>query len=60
LPQGGINRNREISGLVFVLSRIPEQVREIVDTELHIPLNTDDRPILEFHAARNQLTGIRD
>jgi spermidine synthase len=46
--------------LPFVLSRGPEQVREIVKQRLDIPLNTDDRPVLEFHAARNLITGVQD
>jgi spermidine synthase len=44
----------------FVLSRTPEQVRAIVNERTEIPLNTDDRPLLEFHAARNYLTGVRE
>jgi hypothetical protein len=46
--------------LPFVLSRGPEQVREIVKQRLDIPLNTDDRPVLEFHAARNLITGVQN
>ncbi len=46
--------------LPFVLSRTPEQVRDIVTNEANIPLNTDDRPILEFHVARNFITGVKD
>jgi spermidine synthase len=42
-----------------VLSRTPEQVRDIVRNRTEIPINTDDRPILEFHAARNLLLGRR-
>jgi hypothetical protein len=45
--------------LAFVLSRDPEQMRSIVETRGDIPLNTDDMPTIEFHAARNMLTGVR-
>jgi spermidine synthase len=46
--------------LDFKLSREPGQVREIVETETNIPINTDDKPFLEFHAARNFITGVKD
>jgi spermidine synthase len=46
--------------LPFVLSRTPEQTREILTERRDIPLNTDDRPLIEFHAARNLLTGVMD
>lgn len=46
--------------LPYVLSKSPEEVREITVSRTDIPYNTDDRPILEFHAARNLLTGVRD
>ncbi|ACM18436.1 spermine/spermidine synthase-related protein [Geotalea daltonii FRC-32] len=42
--------------LDFVLSRTPEQVAELVK-DGRIPINTDDRPILEFLLARNFLMG---
>jgi hypothetical protein len=40
----------------YVLSRGPEQIREIVALE-EVPIHTDDHPILEFRAARNLLVG---
>ena len=40
----------------FVLSRTPEQVREIV-ARADIPMHTDDRPLLEFRTASNLLLG---
>ncbi len=46
--------------LPFVLSRTPQEVREIVRNRREIPLNTDDRPLLEFHVARNLITGVKD
>lgn len=52
--------NRSNEPLDFMLSRDPQQVREILMTEEDIPLNTDDRPYLEFHAARNFITGVKD
>ncbi len=52
--------NIEDYQMEFVLSRTPEQVREIVVGRTDIPLNTDDRPVIEFHAARNFLTGINE
>jgi spermidine synthase len=42
--------------LLYVLSRTPEQIAEIAARE-DVPVNTDDRPILEFHAARNLVIG---
>jgi spermidine synthase len=52
--------NRSGQELKFVLSRVPEQVRQIIGSEKNIPLNTDDKPFLEFHAARNFITGVED
>lgn len=52
--------NRSGEPLDFLLSRDPAQVREIVLAEPDVPINTDDRPLLEFHAARNFITGVRD
>lgn len=52
--------NRGGMPLPFVLSKTPEQIRDILAERRDIPLNTDDRPLLEFHAARNLLTGVRD
>jgi spermidine synthase len=46
--------------LTFAVSRDPEQIREIIKTRSDIPLNTDDMPTIEFHAARNMLSGVRD
>ena len=40
----------------YVLSRSPEAVRDIARRE-DVPLNTDDRPIVEFSVARNLLIG---
>jgi len=40
----------------YVLSRSPEEVREIAQRQ-DVPLNTDDRPIVEFSVARNLLAG---
>jgi hypothetical protein len=44
----------------FVLSRSPEQVRGTIRDNPGILMNTDDKPILEFHVASNFLTGVRD
>lgn len=44
--------------LIFVLSKDPEQVKEFMQNAHDIPFNTDDRPLLEFHASKNLLTGI--
>jgi spermidine synthase len=52
--------NRSGGPLDFVLSRDPGQVREIIQTEGNVLLNTDDKPVLEFHAARNFITGVMD
>ena len=46
--------------LSFILSKNPEQIQEVVQRYNNIPLNTDDRPLLEFHVAMNLLTGIPD
>lgn len=42
--------------LDFVISRTPEQVREIM-SRADIPLNTDDRPLLEYAVIKNMLKG---
>ncbi|NWF75662.1 MAG: fused MFS/spermidine synthase [Nitrospirae bacterium] len=44
--------------LIFVLSKNPLQIKEFLSNNSNIPLNTDDRPLLEFHAAKNLLTGV--
>lgn len=44
--------------LVFILSKNPLQIKDFLLNSSHIPLNTDDRPLLEFRAAKNLLTGI--
>ncbi len=44
--------------LVFILSKNPLEIRDFLLNSSHIPLNTDDRPLLEFHAAKNLLTGV--
>lgn len=44
--------------LVFILSKSPLQIREFLLNSSQIPLNTDDRPLLEFRAAKNLLTGV--
>jgi len=41
----------------FYLSKTPEQVREITKGN-DIPLNTDDKPMLEFTTPRNYITGL--
>jgi spermidine synthase len=45
--------------LNFVLSRGPGQIRDIIRDNPDIPMNTDDRPILEFHVADNFLIWVR-
>ncbi len=52
--------NRFDIPLPFEISRSPEQIKEIIRTRDDIPLNTDDKPYIEFHAARNLLTGVRE
>lgn len=52
--------NRSNEPLDFMLSREPGQVKEIMRAEKNVPLNTDDKPFLEFHAARNFITGVKD
>jgi spermidine synthase len=52
--------NRMERPLRFVLSREPKQIRDIIKTRDDIPLNTDDKPSIEFHAARNILSGVRE
>jgi spermidine synthase len=47
--------NRTGFPLTFALLKGPEQVQDVVRDASAIPLNTDDRPLLEFHAARNLL-----
>jgi spermidine synthase len=44
--------------LLFVLSKSPGQIRQFIANSPSVPLNTDDKPLLEFHAAKNLLTGI--
>ena len=44
--------------LNYVLSKTPDQIQEIISNNPDTPFNTDDRPLLEFHASRNLLTGI--
>jgi spermidine synthase len=46
--------------LNYVRSRGPDEIREIVRSRDDIPLNTDDRPLIEFHAAVNLLTGVSE
>lgn len=46
--------------LPYALSRTPEQIRRETDRTRGLPLNTDDRPILEFHVAKNFLVFPRD
>lgn len=43
--------------LPFVLSKTPEQVREIVENTPHLPINRDDKPVVEFLVARNVMSG---
>jgi spermidine synthase len=50
--------NRSGFPLNFALLKGPEQVWDIVRNGSGIPLNMDDRPLLEFHAARNLLRGV--
>ncbi len=50
--------NKSGYSLSFQLSKNSEQIREIISSNPHVALNTDDRPLLEFHAARNLLTGV--
>lgn len=50
--------NRSRFPLIFVLSKNPEQIEAFVRSNPDIPYNTDDKPLLEFHAAKNLLTGI--
>ncbi|MEW6200744.1 MAG: fused MFS/spermidine synthase, partial [bacterium] len=45
--------------LPFVISRTQEQVREIIDKSGDMRINTDDRPLLEFTAARNLVAGVK-
>lgn len=52
--------NKSGGKLDFVISRNPGQVRKILRTEEDVPLNTDDKPFLEYHAARNFITGVND
>ena len=46
--------------LDFILSKSPEEVRELISANPEIPLNTDNLPILEYHVVRNILAGVRD
>lgn len=45
--------------LSFVLSRTPEQVREIASDDT-VPVNTDDHPLLEYAVIGNMLRGRVD
>lgn len=42
--------------LSFVVSRTPDQVRGIIEND-SIPVNTDDKPVLEFNVVNNFLLG---
>lgn len=44
--------------LIFMLSKNPEQIRDFVRKNPEVPFNTDDKPLLEFHASKNLLTGV--
>ncbi len=61
-PEETIDRvyalNKSNFPLTFVLLKSYEQINEILREDQNIPLNTDDRPLLEFHASRNLLTGV--
>jgi spermidine synthase len=48
--------NHSGPNLEYVLSRESDEIAAIA-ADPRVPLNTDDRPILEFHAARNLLIG---
>jgi hypothetical protein len=48
--------NRSNQPLLYSLSRGEKDIQAIVALP-DVPFNTDDRPILEFHAARNLLAG---
>lgn len=52
--------NTKGADLPFVLSRTPEQIKKILEAKNEIPINTDDKPLLEFHAAKNLITGVQD
>lgn len=45
--------NEELS---FVLSKSPEEISEIARSSQHLPINTDDRPVLEFSMVKAFLT----
>jgi spermidine synthase len=53
------NLNNTLFPITFVLSKDPDQVREFVSRNSNTIMNTDDRPLLEFHVAKNLLTGIQ-
>jgi len=44
--------------LPYSLPTNPEQMREAALRQQNVPVNTDDRPILEFHVVMNVLTGL--
>jgi spermidine synthase len=44
--------------LMFVLSKSPGQIQQFIASSPSVPFNTDDQPLLEFHASKNLLTGI--
>ncbi len=50
--------NKTNMKLPFVLSRNPEQIREVIKNNSSMAMNTDDRPLLEFHAAKNFIRGL--
>jgi spermidine synthase len=46
--------------LPYALSTNPMQLGQAFQRRQDVPLNTDDRPLLEFHAARNVLAGSEE
>jgi len=44
--------------LQYEFSRTPDQIREIVRSRTDIPVNTDDRPSLEFRVAMNLIRDL--
>jgi spermidine synthase len=63
LPEEIVDRvtsiNKSGFPLLFVLSKKPEQIQQFIASSPSVPLNTDDKPLLEFHVAKNLLTGIQ-
>jgi spermidine synthase len=49
--------NKSGFSLPFFLSTDPEQIQGLIKKYPDIPINTDDRPLLEFHVATNLLNG---